>query len=405
MPCARRSACRRAATTRGARAPAHAGRRERARPSVPAGGAEPGVGGRHHLHPHRGGLALPLRRARPVLAAGCRLERSAIAGPCLAAKALTSAVRDRKPKPGLIHHSDQGTQPGFNRSSQHLTFEVTAMSTRKRSSDKAGRDSLGSLGRPPVASREQRQRFWRAIADGGSTEGAALSAGVSPAVGARWFRHAGGMPPSPFCLSSKPPSGRYLSFAEREEIALLRAAGHGVREVARRLGRAASTISRELRRNAATRSGGFTYRATTAQWHADRAARRPKLAKLATNARLRRYVEERLGGVIAAPSGGAVAGPQVTWRGRRHGRRQPRRWAKAWSPEQIAHRLPLDFPDDAAMRISHEAIYQALYVEGRGARAAARAHRLPAHGASAAGAAGSRARSRQVVRLARAPDP
>ena len=104
--------------------------------------------------------------------------------------------------------------------------------------------------------------------------------------GTRWFREAGGMPPSHLAPSAKPPSGRYLSFAEREEIALLRVQGHGVREIARRLGRAPSTLSRELRRNAATRGGGLEYRATTAQWHADRAARRPKPAKLAVNARL-----------------------------------------------------------------------------------------------------------------------
>ena len=84
------------------------------------------------------------------------------------------------------------------------------------------------------------------------------------------------MPPAGFSSSAKPPLGRYLQFAEREEIALLRAQGHGVREIARRLERTASTISRELRRNAATRGGGLEYRATTAQWHADRSARRPK---------------------------------------------------------------------------------------------------------------------------------
>jgi IS30 family transposase len=87
------------------------------------------------------------------------------------------------------------------------------------------------------------------------------------------------MPPAALAPSSKPLCGRYLSFAEREEIALYRAQGQGVREVARRLGRAASTISRELRRNAATRGGGLDYRATAAQWHAERAARRPKPAK------------------------------------------------------------------------------------------------------------------------------
>jgi len=175
------------------------------------------------------------------------------------------------------------------------------------------------------------------------------------------------MPPSQLAPSAKPLSGRYLSFAEREEIAIWRAQRHGVREIARRLKRAPSTISRELRRNAATRSGGLAYRATTAQWHADRSARRPKAAKLAINEPLRRYVQERLAGLIITPNGAAVRGPVVPWKGRRRGRRQPRRWAKAWSPEQIARRLRLDFPDDETMRISHEAIYQALYVQGRGA--------------------------------------
>jgi transposase-like protein len=161
---------------------------------------------------------------------------------------------------------------------------------------------------------------------------------VSPAVGARWFREAGGMPPSTFAPSAKPRSVRYLSFADREEIALWRVQGSGVREIARRLGRAASTISRELRRNAATRSGGLEYRATTAQWHAERAARRPKPAKFAVNAALRPYVQERLAGKVTAPDGVAVSGPVVPWKGRRHGRRQnpgggPGRGARSRSPD------------------------------------------------------------------------
>ena len=213
----------------------------------------------------------------------------------------------------------------------------------------------------------RRRRFWAAIAAGMASEDAAVEAGVSQAVGTRWFRKAGGMPPAMFGRSAKPLSGRYLSLAEREEIALLRVQGYTMQEIARRLGRAASTISRELRRNAATRSGGLEYRATTAQWHAERAARRPKQAKLALNAALRTYVEERLAGVVVAPSGAPVPGPAVSWKGRRHGPRQDRRWANAWSPEQIARRLPVDFPDDETMRISHEAIYQALFVQGRGA--------------------------------------
>jgi IS30 family transposase len=162
-------------------------------------------------------------------------------------------------------------------------------------------------------------------------------------------------------------SGRYLSFAEREEIAILNSQYVGVREIARQVGRAPSTISRELRRNAATRGGKLEYRASVAQWKAELVARRPKPAKLATNDRLRAYVQDRLSGQISKPDGELVPGPKVRFIGRRRGRRQDRRWAKAWSPEQISNRLRLDFPDDETMRISHEAIYQALYVQGRGA--------------------------------------
>ena len=227
---------------------------------------------------------------------------------------------------------------------------------KRRRSDRAGRPAMRSPGRPPGWRREHRQRFWAAIARGATSEAAGVEAGVSPAVGVRWFREGGGMP----SVTQAPLSGRFLSFTEREEIALLRAGGCGVREIARQLGRSPSTMSRELRRNAATRSGGLEYRASTAQWHADRRACRPKSAKLAVNAELRRYVQDRLSGAVERPDGDAVDGPEVRWIGRRHGRRQDRRWAKSWSPEQISARLRLDFPDDESMRISHEAIYQSL---------------------------------------------
>ena len=225
------------------------------------------------------------------------------------------------------------------------------------------RGQIWSPGRPSIARREDRVRFWKAIARGATTQDAAAEAGVSSPVGSRWFRQAGGMPP----LSFLPISARYLTFAEREEIAILHAQQHGIREIARRLRRSPSTISRELRRNASTRSHQVSYRATTAQWHAERRASRPKVAKLAANPALRDYVQDRLAGMIERPDGGHIAGPTVRFIGRRHGRRVDRRWAKSWSPEQISHRLQVDFPDDASMRVSHEAIYQALYVQGRGA--------------------------------------
>ncbi len=217
-------------------------------------------------------------------------------------------------------------------------------------------------GRPSVGRREHRVRFWEAIGRGASSVDAATEAGVLPAIGVRWFRKGGGMPP----LTLAPLSGRYLSFSEREEIAVLLARGCGVREIARQLGRAPSTISRELQRNATLRTGRPEYRASTAQTHADRRARRPKPAKLAVYLELRVYVQDRLAGSVQRPDG-SVAGPEVGWRGRRRGPRRDRRWGMSWSPEQIAARLRVDFPDDESMRISHEAIYQSLYVQGRGA--------------------------------------
>jgi len=222
---------------------------------------------------------------------------------------------------------------------------------------------MRSPGRPEP-SRAVQRRFWRLIASGVTTVEAAEAVGVSWPVGSRWFRHAGGMPP----ISLDVPAGRYLSFAEREEIALLHAQDVGVREIGRRIGRDPGTISRELRRNAATRGGKPVYRALVAQWKAKQAAKRPKTAKLAGNERLREYVQERLRGVVRRPDGTIVAGPQTpAWKGLNKPHRQDRRWATAWSPQQISHRLRIDFPEDDSMRISHEAIYQSLFIQGRGA--------------------------------------
>lgn len=277
---------------------------------------------------------------------------------------------------GLVHHTDKGSQGGFNWSSQHLDHGGVRWDVagdrcwrRRRVLDGSGRrighcrPPMRSPGRPEPSRAVQRD-FWQRIASGVTTVEAAEAVGVSWPVGSRWFRHAGGMPP----ISLEQPTGRYLSFAEREEIALLRAQEVGVREIARRVGRDPGTISRELRRNAATRGGKPIYRALVAQWKAQRAAKRPKTAKLVNNDTLRDYVRDRLAGGVRRPDGTIVTGPETpAWTGLNKPHRQDRRWVTAWSPEQISHRLRVDFPDDESMRISHEAIYQSLFIQGRGA--------------------------------------
>ncbi|MEU6477182.1 IS30 family transposase [Streptomyces sp. NPDC047017] len=225
-----------------------------------------------------------------------------------------------------------------------------------------GRAPMKSPGRPSTR-REIERLFWGRIAKGLTSEDATVAVG---ATHRRSERSGSGMlAGSQIDLAV---SGRYVSFAEREEIALLRVQGAGVREIAGRLGRSPSTISRELRRNAATRGGRLEYRASVAQWKADLVAQRPKEAKLATNHRLREYVQDRLLGVIRTPDGTVLPGLQVPeWKGRNKPHRNDRRWANGWSPEQISARLKIDFPEDESMRISHETIYQALYIEGHGA--------------------------------------
>ena len=214
-----------------------------------------------------------------------------------------------RPPKGTIHHSDHGGQGGFKRSSQR--------STERSCDGQAEEVEVGADGAAGDA--------FAGSAAGGApgASGAVLGGDRSRRVERGWRRRrracrrwlaSGGFGRLAGCRHRSiraPLSGRYLSFAEREEIALLRARGCGVREIARRLGRSPSTISRELRRNAATRSGRLEYRASTAQWHADRRARRPKPAKLAVNAELRRYVQERLAGAVQRPDGGALAGPDV----------------------------------------------------------------------------------------------
>jgi transposase, IS30 family len=174
-----------------------------------------------------------------------------------------------------------------------------------------------------------RRGFWRGVRAGLSTEAAAKRAGVSAGRGFRWFRQCGGVAP----VSLTEPIGRYLSLSEREEIAVGQAAGLSGREIARRLGRVASTISRELRREGGINAAG-QYRAVPAQAAAEARARRPKPRKLENpqlNARVQQDLEDK------------------------------------WSPEEIAARLKVDFPDDEWMRASHETIYRSLFIQGKGA--------------------------------------
>ena len=193
--------------------------------------------------------------------------------------------------------------------------------SKRRRSDRALRPPMGSPGRPPLGRREHRQRFWEEVARGLSSEESAVAAGVSPAVGARWFRQCGGMPP----FSLRPLSGRYLSFVEREEIAVLQARGYGVREIARQLRR---SIVDDLARTAAERSN--------AKWKPRVSSHdRPMACRLASEAskscqtRCERRTEAVCAGSPRRPDRGSIrggrAGPKCTL-----GRASP------WSPTRPA---------------------------------------------------------------------
>ena len=111
------------------------------------------------------------------------------------------------------------------------------MKVYKRASDRCIRKKFRSPGHPPGWQRENLCRFWQAVAAGRTSEQAALDAGVSAPVGARWYRRAGGMPPTHLGPSAPRLIGRYLTFSEREDIAIELAKGSGIRFIARKLGR------------------------------------------------------------------------------------------------------------------------------------------------------------------------
>ena len=233
---------------------------------------------------------------------------------CLEQAIWTRGKEGTRDLAGLVHHTDAGSQGGFNRSSQHLDRGgvrwarpagwMTALTGRGRCSRRGGRRWPG--GRSSASSGGDRVR-------GDDRGGRGCGAGVSRPVGCRWFRHAGGDEP----MVLPPLSGRYLSVRRARGDRDLAGPGRGVREIARRLGRGPSTVSRELRRNAATRSGKLEYRASVAQWQAERRPGGPRPPSSSSNERLREYVQERLSGQVRRPDGTPVAGPAAPpWKGR-----------------------------------------------------------------------------------------
>lgn len=185
------------------------------------------------------------------------------------------------------------------------------------------------MGRP-ITPRVVQRRFWQLIGEGLPTEGAGVRVGVSAECSRKWFHDAGGMPP----MKLSPLSGRFLSLPEREEIAVGLAAGLSPAQIGRQLGRDRATISREIRRNRPRDRPRAAYRAGLAQSKAEARARRPKPSKLAGCPMLRAQVQDWL--------------------------------TKRWSPQQIAGRLGLDYPENTEMRVSHETIYRSLYIQGCG---------------------------------------
>lgn len=172
------------------------------------------------------------------------------------------------------------------------------------------------------------QVFWTGMQAGEFITDAVLPIETSRRTGRRVLLEAGGVRPR----RGRDLKGRCLSFTQREEIAVLRAQGHSLRQIGAVIGVSASTVSRELRRNTLPGTG---YRATSAQVLAYQRASRPKPAKLHTNQVLRAKVEADL--------------------------------RKKYSPEQISGRLRRQFPDELEMQVSPETIYQSLYVQSRGA--------------------------------------
>lgn len=220
--------------------------------------------------------------------------------------------------------------------------------------------------------------FWRARLSGMAHEDAVALAGVSPSCGRHWVREVGGVIPD---LAE--PSGRYLSLAEREEIAIGVAAGLTDAAIARRIGRHRSTVCRELTRNRTVRKdrpasrpdGRHRPRGAVPDPTRDPGAPRRSMAAHQARQRVLRAARRRAGERARYRASHAQAQAEDRARRPKPGKlarnpalqQQVQAWLELlWSPEQIAARLHQDHPDRPEMRVSHETIYQALYVQGRG---------------------------------------
>ena len=214
-------------------------------------------------------------------------------------------------------------------------------SKRRRRNERSGRVPQGAR---PLAF--EREKFFALLAAGMSVSRASAEVGINARTGRDWRAGArkrrNGSRTYPSTVPVLPPGGvspeqaispRFLSEAERVVLADLRRAGGGVRAIARELGRDPATVSRELARNTDPDSG--QYHPHGAHWRAQRRRVRPKQRKLATNRALHEQIQDLLSRL-------------------------------KWSPEQISAHLSAAHPDDPDMNVSHETIYQALYLQGRG---------------------------------------
>ena len=203
--------------------------------------------------------------------------------------------------------------------------------------------------------RAERREFWLLVREGASYRQAAARLGLNEATGPKWARQVGGV--TPYYVSRSAPKGRYLSFEERIQIQVGVHLELSIRRIARGLGRAPSTVQRELDRNSRA-----TYRA------------RPQLRRTSIRRRglrfrgpntyrahsAQRWAEKRASAAVADRPTRLAARPRL------RERVQHLIGVEDLSPRQVAAQLRIDFPDDPEMWVSHETIYKALYVQGRG---------------------------------------